>query len=180
MSKKPSKLIRKKQAVSQFFNLERMFSNDFTIQELEGLLEDLATLDGRKSVLDVLFNDSKDHSALETYSTGFDVIQEIGCDTMTGDFSFEPFLREIHRDLSQQYRKCTHCNLRPQSWNWVQSKNVRIISFRGRTELTALVQASLLYFLFGSYAEQGRPSNLTCLYCSTSSNLFAVLSSGLQ
>ncbi|KAK0386060.1 hypothetical protein NLU13_5897 [Sarocladium strictum] len=123
LSKKPSKLQRKRQAVSHFFNLERMFDNDFNGLEIASLLEKFKDLEDRCSVMDVVKTKAEDPAVMEVYSVGFERLLNADCASLTGAFHFEPLLRMIEKDQRIRHSHCTSCKKVPKPWNWVRSKN---------------------------------------------------------
>lgn len=124
MGKKPSKALRKRQAVSHFFNLERMYLNDFQRPELRSLLAKFTTLEDRIPVLHLIRGLAQKDSEVAKFSSGITQMAETGDDMIIGDFNFEPLLRKFLVELKCWETPCSNCGLTGKPWLHVRAKNV--------------------------------------------------------
>lgn len=101
-----------------------MFCSDFFPVELDELIEELQALQDRRSVFEVLEQQSEDPAAIQMYSAGLLKIQESSDTTHVDSYDFVPLLRKIKEEQELAAKKCTRCSKPQKSWNWIQSYNV--------------------------------------------------------
>jgi hypothetical protein len=101
--------VRSRQSTSHVFCIERLLRQNFTIEELGGLREDLMKIDKVQTILEQMQLDMKSDDELSKYGKGLEILQERE-ETFFGKlFDMEPLLNLLATECSMRGVTCLLC-----------------------------------------------------------------------
>jgi hypothetical protein len=105
--------MRKRQAVSHIFNLDRMFYQEFMEGEFEKLIEKLDEDGSRPTALEILQHEAKDGNAMAPYRRGLELVASGTCDILKRDYGFQRLLTLLLAERGTLEAQCSKCGKRP-------------------------------------------------------------------